>query len=166
MEQSRQSQSPAHPPAQSHAHDVAVLLVEDDPDFRELVRGMLHECCDPARIVAVGDGADALDFMLARNAYAARDRRKQPRLLILDLQLVRVHGFEVLRAMRDDPLTQGVPVVVLSGTSEKAELDRCYQAGANSVVRKTQDPDELRRKVHQMFAFWITVNEANRNSRV
>jgi CheY-like chemotaxis protein len=77
-----------------------------------------------------------------------------------------VHGLDVLRAMRADALTQSVPVVMLSGSNEKAELDRCYEAGANSVVRKTADHDELRRKMKQVYEFWITVNEANRNSRV
>ena len=53
-----------------------------------------------------------------------------------------------------------------SASTEKAELDSCYDAGANSVVRKTVDYDELRRKMRQVYEFWITVNEANRASRV
>ncbi|MEJ6022440.1 response regulator [Ramlibacter sp. PS4R-6] len=153
----------AHPP---QLQDIAVLVVEDDEDYRELTLATLRECCDPARILGVADGERALDWLLGRRAHAGRDTRRQPRLVVLDLTLERVHGIDVLEAMRDDPLTQGVPVVVLSGTSDKAELDRCYQAGANSVVRKTVDPAELRRKLHQMYEFWITVNEANRNSRV
>jgi two-component system response regulator len=143
-----------------------VLLVEDDEDYRELTLAALHECCDPARILAVGDGEHALDYLFGRKAHAGRDTRRQPRLVVLDLKLTRVHGLEVLEAMRNDPLTQSVPVVVLSGTSEKAELDRCYHAGANSVVGKTDDIGELRRKMRRMYEFWITVNEANRNSRV
>jgi CheY-like chemotaxis protein len=145
---------------------VNVLLVEDDEDYRELTLAVLHECCDPARILAVGDGEQALDYLFGRGEHAGRDTRKQPRLVVLDLKLTRVHGIEVLKAMRDDPLTQSVPVVVLSGTSEKAELDRCYKAGANSVVGKASNIDELRRKIRRMYEFWITVNEANRNSRV
>ena len=151
---------------QSQPQDIAVLVVEDDEDFRELTLAPLRECCDPSRILAVGDGEEALDYLLGRGAHAGRDTRKQPRFVILDLQLARVHGMEVLKAMRDDPLTQGVPVVMLSGSSDKAQLDACYQAGANSVVRKTTEPGELRRKIRQMYEFWITVNEANRNSRV
>jgi CheY-like chemotaxis protein len=84
----------------------------------------------------------------------------------LDMRLPKLDGVGVLKAMREDPLTQSVPVVMLSGSSEKAELDRCYEAGANSVVRKALDYDELRRKMRQVYEFWITVNEANRNSRV
>jgi two-component system response regulator len=146
--------------------DVALLLVEDDADHRELTLVALKEVCDPARIMTSSDGEDALDYLLARGAHAGRDARKQPRLVVLDLNLPRKHGLEVLRAMREDPLTQSVPVVVLTGSADKAELDRCYSCGANSVVRKTTDPAELRRKMKHMFEFWITVNEANRNSRV
>jgi CheY-like chemotaxis protein len=146
--------------------DIAILLVEDNPDHRELTVAALEECCDPARIATAVDGADALDFMFARNAHQGRDARKQPRLVILDMNLPKLDGVAVLKAMRADPLTQSVPVVMLSGTSDKSELDRCYEAGANSVVRKALDHDELRRKMKQVYDFWITVNEANRNSRV
>lgn len=148
------------------APDIAILLVEDSPDHRELIVAALGDACDPARILCAADGAEALDYLFARGEHAGRDARKQPRLVILDLKLVRMHGLEVLRAMRDDPLTQSVPVVMLSGTSDKAELDRCYAAGANSVVRKSVDFDEMRRKMRHVYDFWINVNEANRNSRV
>jgi two-component system response regulator len=148
------------------APDIAIFFVEDNPDHRELTLAALHECCDPSRIVTAVDGVDALDYLFARNAYQGRDARKQPRLVILDMKLPRLDGVAVLKAMRNDPLTQSVPVVMLSGSTEKAELDQCYEAGANSVMRKTLDHDELRRKMRHVYDFWITVNEANRNSRV
>jgi CheY-like chemotaxis protein len=148
------------------AADVAILLVEDNADDRELALRALHEVCDPSRIACVEDGSEALDFMMARGAHAARDIRKQPRLVILDLQLKELHGIDVLKAMRAEPATTSVPVVMLTGASEKSDLDRCYTAGANSVVRKSVDYDETRRKLKQVYEFWITVNEANRNSRV
>jgi CheY-like chemotaxis protein len=150
----------------AQAPDITVLLVEDNPDHRELTVAALQEVCDPAAIACADDGDAALDFLFARGEHAGRDARRQPRLVILDLKLTKLHGIDVLKAMRDDPLTQSVPVVMLSGTGDKAELDKCYEAGANSVVRKSTDHEELRRKMKQMYEFWITVNEANRNSRV
>lgn len=146
--------------------DVAILLVEDNPDHRELTLLALRERCDPAHIAVAADGAEALDFLFARGEYAGRDARRQPRLVILDMKLVHVHGLDVLKAMRGDPRTQAVPVVMFSSSSDKAELDSCYEAGANSVVRKSPDFEELRRKVHRVYDFWMTVNEANRASRV
>jgi two-component system response regulator len=146
--------------------DIAILLVEDNPDHRDLALAALHECCDPARIVAAGDGVEALDFLFARDRFSERDARKQPRLVIMDVRLPRLDGVAVLKAMRDDPLTQSVPVIMVSGSGERDELDRCYEAGANSVMRKSLDAEELRRKMRRAYDFWITVNEANRNSRV
>jgi len=153
-------------PIPRYSPDIAILLVEDNPDHRELTLMALRECCDPARIIAVADGVEALDYLFARGTHAGRDTRKQPRLVILDLKLTRVHGLEVLQAMRADPLTQSVPVVMLSGSTQKAELDSCYAAGANSVVRKSSERDELRQKMRRLYEFWVTVNEANRPSRV
>ena len=146
--------------------DKVILVVEDNPDHRELTVRALAECCDADRILAVEDGAAALDFFFGQGAYAGRETHRQPRLVILDMRLTRLHGLDVLRAMRADPRTQAVPVVMLSSSTEKQELDSCYEAGANSVVRKSLDYDELRHKMKQVHDFWITVNEANRASRV
>ncbi len=146
--------------------DIAILVVEDNPDHLELTVSALQECCDASRIATASDGGEALDFLFASGAHKARDVRKQPRVVILDIKLPRVNGLDVLRAMRGDPRTQSVPVIMLSGSTEKEELDGCYEAGANSVVRKSLDYDELRRKMHQVYEFWVTVNESNRASRV
>lgn len=148
------------------AADVAILIVEDDPDHRELTLLALRECCDPARLAAVADGTEALDFLFGRGSFEGRDVRKPPRLVLLDMKLTRMHGLEVLKAMRKDPVTQSVPVVVLSSSTEKAALDACYEAGANSVMRKSLQYDELRRKMRRVYDFWVTVNEPNRPSRV
>ncbi len=146
--------------------DISILVVEDNPDHRELTVLALREYCDPARIATASDGVEALDFLFGQGVHDGRDTRKQPRLVILDMKLTRVHGLDVLKAMRANPLTQSVPVVMLSSSTEKPELDSCYEAGANSVVRKSLDYEELRRKMRQVYDFWVTVNEANRNSRV
>jgi two-component system response regulator len=147
-------------------NDALILVVDDDEDHRELIVAALAERCDRSRIAAMPSGAEALDYLMCRGAYAAQDPRKQPRLVILDLRMAPVDGVEVLKALRADERTASLPVVMLSSSSEKAELDRCYQAGANSVVRKSADFDELRQKMARVHDFWITVNEANRHSRV
>ena len=146
--------------------DVAILVVEDNPDHRELIVDALAEKAGRAAIAEAVDGIEALDFLFCRGAHAGRDQRKQPRLVVLDLKMARMDGLQVLRAMRAEPLTASVPVVMLSASSEKQELDSCYEAGANSVIRKAMDYDELRMKMGKVHDFWITVNEANRHSRV
>lgn len=146
--------------------DITILVVDDDPAHLELIVDALAQCCPREYIGTAPDGVEALDFLLGRAGHAERDVRRQPRLVVLDMKLLRMHGVEVLRAMRSDPLTRSVPVVMLSASTEKEALDACYEAGANSVVRKTSDHDELRRKMRQVHDFWITVNEGDRHSRV
>ncbi|HVZ46262.1 MAG TPA: response regulator [Ramlibacter sp.] len=147
-------------------NDIAILVVEDNSDHLELIVSALAEKIDRTRIATAVDGAQALDFLLARGPHAERDVRKQPRLVIMDLKMAPMDGLQTLKAMRADSNTSSVPVVMLSGSSDKQELDSCYAAGANSVVRKSLDFDELRTKMARVYDFWLTVNEANRHSRV
>lgn len=143
-----------------------ILLVDNDPADRALTLAALHTVCEPSRIACAADAAEALDWLFARGAHKDRDARRQPRLVILEPALPGQGCMQVLEAMRVEPATQAVPVVVLTRSDSKAELDACYRAGANSVVRKSADPQEMQRKVRQVYEFWINVNEADRNSRV
>lgn len=147
-------------------NDIVILVVDDNPDHLELIVNALAPKCERHRIATAADGAQALDFLLARGRHADRDVRRPPRLVILDLRMGGVDGLAVLREMRADGHTMGVPVVVLSGSTEKRELDSCYEAGANSVIRKSPDFDEMQNKLSKAYDFWITVNESNRHSRV
>ena len=144
--------------------DAAILVVDDNPDHLELTVLALGECCDPAQITTASDGVEALDYLFARNAYAKRDTSRQPRLVILDMKLVRMHGLEVLKAIRHDPRTATIPVVMHSSSTEKNDIAACYANGANSYVRKATDFDELRRKMRQLYEFWLTVNERPRDT--
>jgi CheY-like chemotaxis protein len=142
----------------------AILVVDDNPDHLELTVMALAECCDPAAITTASDGVEALDYLFGRGAHIGRDTSRQPRLIILDMKLVRLHGLDVLRAVRQDPRTATVPVVMHSSSTEKGDIAACYASGANSYVRKATDYDELRRKMRQVHDFWVTVNERFRST--
>jgi len=141
----------------------AILVVDDNPDHLELTVMALDECCAAGEVVTATDGVEALDYLFGRGAHAARDTSEQPRLVILDMKLVRLHGLEVLKAIRQDPRTATIPVVMHSSSTEKSDIAACYAAGANSYVRKATDFDELRRKMRQVYEFWMTVNERSRD---
>jgi two-component system response regulator len=140
----------------------AILVVDDNPDHLELTVMAISECCDMDEIATASDGVEALDYLFARGAHAGRDPAWQPRLVILDMKLVRLHGLDVLKAMRQDPRTATIPVVMHSSSTEKTDIAACYAHGANSYVRKATDYDELRRKMRQVHDFWMTVNERHR----
>jgi two-component system response regulator len=138
-----------------------ILVVDDNPDHLELTVMALGECCDAREIATVNDGVEALDYLFGRGVFASRDTSQPPRLVILDMKLVRMHGLEVLKALRGDPRTATIPVVMHSSSTEKSDISACYAHGANSYVRKATDYDDLRRKMRQLYDFWITVNERN-----
>ena len=144
-------------------NDAAILVVDDNPDHLELTVLALAECCDASSIATASDGVEALDYLFGRGTHAARDAARQPRLVILDMKLVRMHGLEVLKAIRQDSRTATIPVVMHSSSTEKNDIAACYASGANSYVRKATDFDELRRKMRQVHDFWLTVNERSRN---
>ncbi len=143
----------------SNMNHAAILVVDDNPDHLELTVMALNEYCAPGEVVTATDGVEALDYLFGRGAHASRDTSQQPRLVILDMKLVRLHGLEVLKAVRQDPRTATIPVVMHSSSTEKSDIAACYAAGANSYVRKATDYDELRRKLRQVHDFWLTVNE-------
>ena len=140
----------------------SILVIDDNPDHLELTVMALGECCDPREVATATDGVEALDYLFGRGAFEGRDTSVQPRLVILDMKLVRMHGLDVLKALRQDPRTATIPVVMHSSSTEKGDIAACYANGANSYVRKATDYDELRRKMRQVHEFWCTVNERYR----
>jgi CheY-like chemotaxis protein len=144
--------------------NAAILVVDDNPDHLELTVMALGECCHAEDIATATDGVDALDYLFGRGAHSCRDTARQPLLVILDMKLVRLHGLEVLKAVRQDPRTATIPVVMHSSSTEKTDIAACYEHGANSYVRKATDYDELRRKMRQLYEYWIVVNERYRAS--
>ena len=140
----------------------SILVIDDNADHLELTVMALGECCDPSQVATMSDGVEALDWLFGRGQFASRDTTRQPRLIILDMKLVRMHGLDVLKALRNDPRTATVPVVMHSSSTENTDIAACYAHGANSYVRKASDFDELRRRMRQVHEFWLTVNEGPR----
>src|ERR1700746_385859 len=97
----------------------SILVVDDNPDHLELTVMALAECCDTREIVTAAAGWEALDSLFGRGAHAGRDTGAQPRLIILDMKLVRLHGLDVLKAVRQDRRTATIPVVMHSSFTDK-----------------------------------------------
>ena len=121
-----------------------ILLVEDSPEDRELTMRALTKRRLANNIVAVEDGAEALDFLFARGKYANRANMDLPRLVLLDLKLPKVDGIEVLRQIRGDPKLHTMPVVVLTSSSEQRDIVNTYDLGVNSFITKPVEFEDFR----------------------
>jgi two-component system response regulator len=140
--------------------EVEVLLVEDNPPDAELTLRALKKHNLTNKVHLVEDGAEALDYIFARGAYAARDINVKPRLILLDLKLPKVDGLEVLREIKGDARTKAIPVVVLTSSREDRDLMESYQLGVNSYIVKPVDFEAFVRAVSEVGLYWLLLNKS------
>ncbi|MCS3698700.1 response regulator [Salinibacter ruber] len=138
---------------------IDLLLVEDQPSDAELTLRALRDLDLAKHFHRIGDGAQALDFLFGRAAHADRSVEDAPGLILLDLKLPKVSGHEVLRALKSDERTRHIPVVVLSSSGERSDVERCYALGANSYVVKPVDFDAFTNTVQRIGTYWLQMNE-------
>ena len=136
-----------------------ILLVEDDPDDEALMVRELRRQNIANEIDVVRDGAEALEYLFGTGAYQGRDVSDTPTLMLLDLKLPKVDGFEVLRRVRADERTKLMSVVVMTSSDEQKDKVESYSLGANSYVRKPIAFDEFREAVRQLHLYWLILNE-------
>jgi CheY-like chemotaxis protein len=133
-----------------------LLLAEDDEQTAELTVLVLNS---PNKVVVARDGLEALDCLHHRGAKWNQGLEDTPTLVLLDLKMPRVNGFEVLRQIKSDPRLKGVPVVMFTSSREGSDLNRSYDLGANAYVVKPVDFQEFNEVLQQISRFWMTVNE-------
>jgi two-component system, response regulator len=140
--------------------DKAILLVEDNPDDELLALRALRKNGVAGDVVVARDGVEALDYLFATGEHAGRDASLVPRLILLDLNLPKISGLEVLRRLRSDERTRLLPVVILSSSGEQQDMLDGYGLGANSYVRKPVNFEQFVRAVEQLKLYWLVLNEA------
>jgi two-component system, response regulator len=146
-----------------------ILLVEDNADDEALTMRALSKNNITNKIVVARDGVEALDYLFGMGTYAGRDTGLQPELVLLDLKLPKVDGFEVLEKLRADPRTKLLAVVILTSSKEQQDIANGYGLGANSYIRKPVDFQHFVDAVSQLGLYWLVLNErpdtASGNSR-
>jgi two-component system, response regulator len=136
-----------------------ILLVEDNADDEELTLLALRRNGLINTIRVVRDGVEALDYLLGDATAGGIGGAQQPRVVLLDLKLPKVDGFEVLRQVKRDPRTKAIPVVVLTSSREEPDLAQSYALGANSYIVKPVSFDQFLTTVQQLGTYWLVVNE-------
>jgi CheY-like chemotaxis protein len=128
-----------------------IVLVEDNPADAEMLETALQQAGAPVDIIRLDDGIKAIEYLTQNNISSKHD------LVLLDLNLPRLSGFEVLERIRACEDLKSLPVIVMSGSSDPADIERCYRAGANSYICKPSHLEEIFFTVAQLVAYWSTV---------
>ncbi len=136
--------------------DPVILLVEDNVDDRDLTLRTLARIKTPCQVVVASDGVEALDLLWGRAGRARIDAT----LILLDLRLPRLDGLGTLRALRGDPRSWLVPVIVLTSSKEEQDLLASYNLGANTFIRKPVDQVKLCAALRPLSLFWLMANDA------
>jgi two-component system, response regulator len=140
--------------------DKIILLVEDNADDEKLTLRALKKNNIANYVVVARDGAEALDYLFGTGAYAGRDLRVMPQVILLDLKLPKLDGLEVLRRVRADDRTKLLPIVILTSSNEELDRINGYGLGANSYVRKPVDFSEFSEAARQLGLYWLVLNES------
>jgi two-component system response regulator len=136
-----------------------ILLVEDNADDEALTFRALMKNNIGNQLVVARDGAEALDYLFGTGQYSGRDVSLVPQVVLLDLNLPKVSGLEVLRQLRADERTKHLPVVILTSSNEEQDRLHGYDYGANSYVRKPVDFNQFIEAVRQLGLYWLILNE-------
>jgi two-component system response regulator len=136
-----------------------ILLVEDNPDDVALTLRAFKRSNIANEVVVTRDGVEALDFLFGTGSYAGRDVSVQPEVVLLDLKLPKMDGFEVLKRLRADPRTRMLPVVILTSSREQQDMIQGYDLGANSYVRKPMEFEKFVDAVLHLGLYWLIINE-------
>lgn len=135
-----------------------ILLVEDNPSDEKLTLLAFKRSGLANDVDVVRDGREALDYVFRQGDYAERDAH-DPALMLLDLNLPKIDGLEVLRSVRADRSLCALPVVILTSSQEQEDLVRSYELGCNAYVRKPVDFQEFVEAARTLGMFWMLLNE-------
>jgi len=143
--------------------DKNILLVEDNDQDEKLILRALRKVNLANQVDVARDGQQALDYLFAEGEFAGRAGQSLPTVVLLDINLPRISGLDVLKRLRADPRTHLLPVVVLTSSDEEQDRLSSYEDGANSFVRKPLDFGEFAETVARMGVYWLATNIPPKN---
>jgi len=136
-----------------------ILLVEDNPDDVDLTIRSLEKNAISNKVVVAGDGVEALDYIFCKGKYKDRNIKDLPTIVLLDLKLPKIDGFEVLKAIRSNEFTKYLPVIILTSSREEQDIIKGYHNGANSYIRKPVEFEQFHEAIKTLGLYWLIFNE-------
>jgi two-component system, response regulator len=140
-------------------NEIEILLVEDNPDDLDMTLRALRKSNVANKIQVARDGAEALDFIFCEGAFAGRQIESVPKVILLDLKLPKVDGFDVLRRIKSDSRTKTIPVVVLTSSKEQRDVVESYHLGVNSYIVKPVNFEGFLTAVAELGMYWLLLNQ-------
>lgn len=141
-------------------YPIEILLVEDNPQDAEFITRALMKHNLANHLFVVEDGADAIDYIFSQGKYQDRDCSTLPKVILLDIKLPKVNGLEVLKKIKTNQKTQGIPVVMVTSSREDPDIQRAYELGANSYVVKPVAFEAFVNAMSHLGFYWLIVNQA------
>lgn len=135
---------------------ITILLVDDDPDCRMLIRDAITECKVSNSVHEASNGTEAMEFLHRRGRYANAPR---PGLIYLDIEMPGIDGQEVLRQIKDSPELRDIPVVMMTGVSDEKQMKLAAANGANSYTLKPANAEQFLRTVLASTSYWLTIHQ-------
>ena len=139
-------------------NQIEILFVEDNHYEAELTIRSLRKNNFVNKLKHIDNGPEALDFIFSRGVYADRKNAQKPKLILLDLNLPKVNGLEILRQIKTDQQTRVIPVVILTSSKEDKDITESYRLGVNSYIVKPLDLDSFNKVVSEIGLYWAVVN--------
>jgi len=137
-----------------------ILLVEDNPSDATLTIIALKDAKVGDAIRHLKDGDEALEYIFATGVYAKRKIRNTPGMVLLDLQMPKVNGKEVLQKLKVDDRTKNIPIIVFTSSQEDCDVNDCYHLGANSYVVKPVEFNKFEEVIKEIGIYWLSINHA------
>ena len=134
-------------------------MIEDHVYDADLTRRALKVNNLDEHFLHISDGKEALDFLLAQGSYADRAQLPLPEVVLLDLDLPRVHGSKILKTLRANERTKHLPVVILTVSEDSPSIKECYDLGANSFIVKPVSPVKFHQAIHEIGSYWLLQNK-------
>ena len=138
---------------------VEILIVEDNPNDAEMALRAFRKNNLTNKVLVLGDGEEAIDFVFAKGKFAGRRNEIRPKVILLDLKLPKVDGLEVLKAIKENEQTKIIPVVMLTSSAEESDIVQSYQLGVNSYIVKPVDFDKFVNAVRELGLYWLLLNK-------
>jgi two-component system response regulator len=144
--------------------EIEIILVEDNPNDIEMIMESFRDQNIGDKVHILKNGAEVLDYFFDHNDRLERGFSEQPKVIILDLKLPKVSGFEVLKRLKSDNRTKNIPVVIFTSSDEESDRIESYRLGANSYAVKPLDSEAFARVISEIGRYWLFMNKPSHDT--